>query len=307
MKTTRRTFLKQIGAALALAAANPSRAAEKLAQTVDNKKNKLIILHCSDVHSHIDPLPANSPTYPNCGGYARRQTYIEKTRAEGYETLVLESGDIFEGTPYFNFYHGALEIQLMNRMGIDAVTIGNHEFDLGLDTLCQRIKEANFPFVCANYHFSNQRTSALIKPYKVLEKCGKRIGVFGLGVELKGLVSDSKHDNTKWEDPVQCAQRIADQLRNAEHCDLVIALTHIGIYDSTKKGDRYLAANTNGIDMILGGHSHTFMDEPLWLSNADGQQVMVYHSGHSGVLLSRIEVDFSEKVAQIEGRKIEMA
>ncbi len=299
MKTTRRDFLKQLGALAALAIVSPSDAARKVEKSANKKR--LVILHTNDVHSRIEPYPPEDLRYGNKGGYARRQALIEKVRSEGYETLVFESGDIFQGTPYFNFYHGALEISLMNRMGIDAVTIGNHEFDLGLENLNQRMSEANFPFLCANYTFSNARSRELVKPWKVFERCGKRIGVLGLGVKLDGLVTTANHGNTVYEDAIECGNRTANELKQNQGCDLVIALTHIG-YDGLmgEVNDRSLAAQTENIDIILGGHSHTFLPSPVWVTNKVGRQVLVNQAGCGGVAEGRIDVRFDGDTAQID-------
>ena len=237
---------------------------------------RLTILHTNDVHSHIDAFPANDEKYPGMGGYARRAAYIKQVRENTYrELLVFDCGDMFQGTPYFNFYKGKLEISLMNKMGIDAVTIGNHEFDNGLDILLDRVQEANFPFLNANYQFKDQRAQKLIRPYKVFERCGRRIGVFGLGVKLSGLVSKVNFGDTKYKDPISVADELARQLKRDEHCDLVIAITHIGYDRGSQPDDLKLAAKTRYLDIILGGHTHTFLPEPTFVDNVVGKKVRV--------------------------------
>lgn len=290
-----------------MATVSPRTAAQRLT-AVGGDRSRLVVLHTNDVHSHIEPMPANDVKYPGQGGYARRTTYIAQTRAEGVETLVMEAGDMFQGTPYFNFYNGALEISLMNRMGVDVVTIGNHEFDLGMVNLCDRMVQANFPFVCANYTFADPRAASLVSPYKVFERCGRRIGVVGLGVELEGLVTEKNHGGTIYEDPIVCGNRMAKLLKEQERCDMVIALTHIGFAgEANHVDDCTLAAHSEDIDMILGGHSHTFLEAPVWVDNASGRRVLVNQAGYGGVIEGRIVVDFDgDGIAHIGGSAIAM-
>ncbi|MCQ2204442.1 MAG: metallophosphatase [Bacteroidales bacterium] len=296
----RRDFIKRMGAlALCLAGTGEgtwTRAAkltgDKHAQSSDRTTRRLTILHTNDVHSHIDPFPADDPKYPGLGGYARRQAFIEKVRAEGNDTLVFECGDMFQGTPYFNFYKGKLEISLMNRMGIDAVTIGNHEFDNGLDILCDRIEEAQFPFLNANYSFTDRRAQRIVNKYKIFERCGIKIGVFGLGVEVEGLVTTANLKGTTYNDPVKCAQTYADKLRKMG-CQMVIALTHIGYSMNEKIDDIKLAAYTTGIDMILGGHSHTFLPQPVFVRNKNNKDVLINQVGYAGINVGRIDIDIT--------------
>lgn len=285
----RRDFIKRLGALALTAMAEPMAMASKAAESKPVKR-RLTILHTNDVHSHIDPFPADDPRYPNLGGYSRRHAYINKVRNEGNEVLVFESGDIFQGTPYFNFYGGKLEISLMNKMGVDAVTIGNHEFDNGLERLCDRMTEANFPFINSNYTFTNDRAKQLVKPYKIFEKCGIKVGVLGLGVETKGLITDANLMGTTYNDPIVAAQQTADHLR-AEGCQLVIALTHIGYQMPNQVDDCDLARQTRGIDMILGGHTHTFLSEPDYIKNLDGKKVLVNQVGYCGINVGRIDID----------------
>lgn len=254
---------------------------------------KLVILHTNDVHSHIDPFPPTDPLYANLGGYARRETLINETiRQYGAENvLVFESGDMFQGTPYFNFYRGQLEMQLMNRMHIDAVTIGNHEFDNGVSALCDCMETANFPFLSANYTFTDERGSRLVRPYKVFERGGFRVGVFGLGVRMAGLVAPDNCNTVRFSEVVPTAQEMADRLRNEEGCDIVIALTHIGFSDGPKGDcDKLLATSTHGIDLILGGHSHTFLERPEIFKNSRGESVLVNQTGFGGVCVGKIIV-----------------
>lgn len=248
-------------------------------------------MHTNDVHSHIDPFPADDKLYANLGGYAKRQALLKSVRAEGNETLYFECGDMFQGTPYFNLYDGKLEISLMNKMGVDAVCLGNHEFDNGLGMLCDRIREANFPFLAANLDFSKNEGKGLVEPYKIFDRCGRKIGVFGLLVKLDGLVIEKNHNGTVWSNPIDVAQQMADELR-AKGCDLIVALTHIGHQASDNIDDIHLARQTRGIDLILGGHSHTFLPEPVYENNIDGKPVLINQCGFAGINVGRIDIDF---------------
>ena len=286
MVTDRRTFLKQLGAFALLAASGRDVMAERRNA---RSLRKLTILHTNDVHSHIDPFPLTDKTYPGMGGYARRQSYIESVMSEGNDTLVFECGDMFQGTPYFNFYKGKLEIELMNKMHIDAVTIGNHEFDNGLSVLCDRMEEAQFPFINSNYDFAMQRARDLVKPYKIFHKAGIKVGVFGLGVKIDGLITAANSQGTIYNDPIRVAQQMSDILRS-EGCELVVALTHIGYDMGREVDDLKVAASTTGIDMILGGHSHTFLPTPMYVKNPSGRSVLVNQVGYAGVNVGRIDV-----------------
>lgn len=300
-KISRRGFLKRLGG-FALAA-SPMAAAVSSVSTLTSccepkrGTSPLVILHTNDVHSHIDPFPATDPRYAGLGGYARRASIIEDAIREygADNVMVFESGDMFQGTPYFNFYKGKLEIQLMNMMHVDAVTIGNHEFDNGVDSLCDCMEMANFPFLSANYVFTDARGSKLVKPYKVFERAGFRIGVFGLGVQLKGLVAPVNCDTVKYEPLVETAQKVVDSLRNDEKCDIVIALTHIGHNDGPEgECDVMLAQRTHGIDLILGGHSHTFLPAPEQVNNILGKTVFINQVGFGGINVGKIEINRKE-------------
>ncbi len=310
MKTNRRDFLKNLGALALCSIASSSEWAKAAIHThkptamPHNATRHLTILHTNDVHSHIDPFPADDVQYANLGGYARRKAYIDKVRNEGNETLVFECGDMFQGTPYFNFYKGKLEISLMNQMGIDAVTLGNHEFDNGLDVLCDRIEEAQFPFINTNYNFTNQRAKQLIIPHKIFSKCGIRIGVFGLGIDGNGLITEANLQGTTYTDPILVAQRTAHYLRHEQNCQMVIALTHIGYEMNSTIDDKKLAAQTSGIDLILGGHSHTFLPEPVIIKNKEGHDVVINQVGFGGINVGRIDVLISNDPNNAKNNKL---
>lgn len=258
-----------------------------------NRKSKLVILHTNDTHSQIEPFPSNHSKFPGMGGVAKRHSLIQKIRAEEEHVLLLDCGDIFQGTPYFNTFHGELEMKLMSAMGYDAATMGNHDFDIGLDGFLNAKRLAKFPFLCANYDFSKTILKDQTQPYKIFKKGGLKIGVFGIGVELKGLVPDEKFGNTKYLDPIDTANRISMEL-NSKGCDLVICLSHLGYEypNSAKVSDRVLASKTEFIHLILGGHSHTFLEKPTIEKNNSGNPVVINQVGWAGVNLGRIDIDF---------------
>ncbi|QLE02396.1 metallophosphatase [Galbibacter sp. BG1] len=260
-----------------------------------NTKNKkhLTILHTNDVHSHIDPFPANDTRNPNAGGVARRAHLIESIRKENPNTLLLDAGDIFQGTPYFNFYGGEIEFKLMSMLQYDAATIGNHDFDNGIEGLYAQLPNAKFDLLNANYDFSNTVLDEKVNPYRIFNKNGLKIGVFGLGIELDGLVSKDLYKETKYLDPVEKAQDITKELKKDKKCDLVICLSHLGYkYAYDKVSDVVLAQKTEDIDLIIGGHTHTFMDKPVVEINRKGKQLLINQVGCYGIYLGRIDFYF---------------
>lgn len=290
----RRKFLQQSLAATAAAMVLPNAAlGQPFSSAVGEKK--LTILHTNDQHSRIEPFDSTYVRNPNQGGFARRAALISKIRKEEPNLLLLDSGDIFQGTPYFNFYGGELEFRLMSMMGYDASTMGNHDFDNGLSGFRKVLPNAKFPFLCANYDFSNTELNGLTFPNKIFVKDGLRVGIFGLGIELAGLVGKKQYLETKYLDPVEMATEQVRILREQKKCHLVICLSHLG-YDyrdnPQKISDQKLAAQTRGIDLILGGHTHTFLKEPVAYQNLDGKEVLVNQVGWAGLLLGRIEFYF---------------
>jgi len=257
----------------------------------------LTVLHTNDVHSHVDPLPANDPKNPNMGGVSRRAAIIDSIRKENDNVLLLDAGDIFQGTPYFNYYGGELEMKLMSMLGYDLATLGNHDFDNGIEGFYKQLPHANFGFVSANYDFRNTILDGIVKPYRIFRKKGIKIGVFGLGVELKGLVDPRNYRETRYLDPIEIATDMSRRLKHEERCDLVIALSHIGYAyknDPDKVCDLTLAAKTRDIDLIIGGHTHTFLDKPSIVKNIDNQEVIVNQVGCYGVNLGRIDFYFEK-------------
>lgn len=256
---------------------------------------RLTILHTNDVHSRVEPFPMDGSRNEGLGGVAKRATLIKKVRDEQKNVLLLDAGDIFQGTPYFNFFGGEIEMKLMSELGYDAATIGNHDFDGGIDGLERQLQNASFPLVVSNYNFNNTVLQGKTKAYKIFTKDGLKIGVFGLGIELKGLVPDKLYKETVYEDPLNAADKWAAYLKQDQKCDFVICLSHLGYkYDENKVSDRVLAQSTANIDLIIGGHTHTFMREPERLLNKAGKPVLINQVGWAGIVLGRLDVYFEK-------------
>ena len=241
------------------------------------KKNitRLTILHTNDVHSHVDPFPENDYKNPGLGGAARRGALIKNIRDESKNVLLFDAGDVFQGTPYFNMFKGELQYKLMSEMGYDAGTVGNHEFDNGVEGIVNTLPHANFPLICSNYDFSNTQMKGRTLPYKIFVKEDIKVGVFGLGIELEGLVAKKMYAGTKYIDPEKKAAEMAFLLKKEMKCDLVICLSHLGYrYNSRKICDHILAKKSKNIDLIIGGHTHTFIDKPYRYKNSDGNEII---------------------------------
>jgi 5'-nucleotidase len=257
---------------------------------------KLTVLHTNDVHSHIDPFPENDPKYPGLGGVARRAALIKKIRSEEKNVLLLDAGDIFQGTPYFNIYGGELEMKLMSDMGYHASTIGNHDLDNGIEGLVKQLPHANFPLICSNYEFSNTLLKDKTLPYKIFEFEGIKVGVFGLGIELNGLVMKQNYGDIVYKDPVPIAAYYAKLLREDFKCDLVICLSHLGYnYNSKKINDSDLGKMSKNIDLIIGGHTHTMLEKPSSFKNSDDKEIHVAQVGWAGLRLGRIDYYFERE------------
>ncbi len=298
----RREFIQKTAAGSALVLGGLS-----LSSFTEPVVKKITILHTNDVHSHIDPFPADDPRNANMGGVARRATLIENIRKENPNVLLLDAGDIFQGTPYFNYYGGELEFKLMSMMGYDLATMGNHDFDNGIDGFYAQLPHANFDFVSANYDFKNTMLNEIVKPYKVFVKDGIRIGVFGLGIELEGLVYKRLYKETVYNDPVEVAKDITKTLKQDEKCDLIICLSHLGFQyrnEPEKICDITLAQKTRNIDLIIGGHTHTFLSKPYIETNLDGEQVVINQVGCYGLNLGQIDFYFEKGSKLLNGRSI---
>lgn len=258
---------------------------------------QLIILHTNDVHSRLEPFPMDGSRNQGLGGVAARSELIKKIRADNEHVLLLDSGDIFQGTPFFNIYKGEPEIKAMTAMGYDACTIGNHDFDLGLENLATQLtNHSNFPMLVSNYDFTGTEMENKTEPYRIFKKGKVKIGVFGLGIAMKGLVPDNLVGKTQYLDPVEKANATADLLKKQEDCDMVICLSHLGYSYSGeyKISDVLLAKDSRNIDLILGGHTHTFLDAPVLLKNKDGDDVIINQVGFAGIILGRLDFEFSK-------------
>ena len=255
----------------------------------------LTILHTNDMHSRVEPFPEEyaDTLWAGKGGLLRRVTYVQEQRQECPDLLLLDAGDFSQGTPYYNMYKGEVEIRLMNRMGYDAATIGNHEFDFGMDNMVRLFRMADFPIVCANYDVSGTVLEDWVKEYVVLERGGLRIGVFGLGAELDGLVKVDLYEGIRFENPIVEGQRVASLLHEREKCDLVICLSHLG-WKGGKWSDVELVKSTRYIDMVVGGHSHSLFDRPVTYRNLDGCEVPVFQMGKHGAFVGKMTVKLSK-------------
>jgi len=251
----------------------------------------ITILHTNDTHSQIDPLPANDVNAGK-GGVARRATLVKRIRKENPNTLLVDAGDVLQGTPYFNFYKGEVEYKAMSAIGYDVGTIGNHEFDNGVEALAAALKFANFDVVSANYDFKGTVLEQRVKRYVVKTIGGIKIGLFGLGVSPVGLITPDNFKGVTYIDPVVAAREVVKKLRDEERCALVVGMSHLGYYEDGKRGDSLVAAQVDGIDFIASGHTHTFMKEPVFQTQPCGNKTMIFQVGKSGIHLGRVDFTF---------------
>ncbi|NVK52275.1 MAG: metallophosphatase [Flavobacteriaceae bacterium] len=297
----RRKFLQQTTAATALATVGGISFA-----SFAKKKKHITILHTNDTHSHVEPFEPTHHRNPNKGGVAKRATLIEQIRKENPNTLLLDAGDIFQGTPYFNYFGGELEFKLMSMLKYDLATLGNHDFDNSIEGLYKQLPHAKFNFVSANYDFKNTVLDTHVKPYQIFVKDGIKIGVFGLGIELEGLVHPNMYKETKYLDPLEITQDMTRILKEEQQCDLIICLSHLGYHyrnNSTLISDLKLAKATKNIDLIIGGHTHTFLPKPTVVKNSDNQNMLVNQVGCYGINLGRIDFYFDEEKNVTTGGK----
>jgi 5'-nucleotidase len=289
----RRKFIKNTAAASLLTMGGLS-----LPSFTGKKQKHITILHTNDTHSQVEPFDLGHYRHPNKGGVARRATLIESIRQENPNTLLLDAGDIFQGTPYFNYFGGELEFKLMSMLKYDVATIGNHDFDNGIDGLYKQFPHAKFDFVSANYDFTNTVLDSHVKSYRILQRDGIKIGIFGLGVALKGLVDKKLYKETNYLDPIEISQDMSRILKEEQQCDLVICLSHLGYYyrrNPSRISDLNLAKATKNIDLIIGGHTHTFLPKPTIVKNIDDENMLVNQVGAYGVNLGRVDFYFDEE------------
>jgi 5'-nucleotidase len=317
---TRRKFLRAslAGGAIAISPrsawellANPAWSAISAPLLEVAAGEKLItILHTNDTHSQIDPLPANDKQYPDKGGVARRATLVKRVRKENPNTLLIDAGDVFQGTPYFNFYKGEVEYKSMSLIGYDVVTLGNHDFDNGVAALASAMKFANFDFVSSNYDVNGTPLESRVKPYVVRVVGGVRIGLFGLGVSPENLITPENFKGVKYNDPVKAAGDVVKILRGRERCTLVIGMSHLGFYAKPREGeigDTQVAAQVDGIDFIASGHTHTFMKQPVLTKTPSGGNTIIFQVGRSGIYVGRVDLKMSDgKVVASAARLLDL-
>ncbi len=285
----RRTFLQQtVFTTAALVAGNYVSAEEAAVQ-------RLVILHTNDVHSRLDPFPMDGSRNQGLGGVAARAKLINDIRANEQHVLLLDAGDIFQGTPYFNLYKGEPEMKAMQEMGYDACTMGNHDFDAGLENFATQLSKTSFPVLLCNYDFTGTAMENKSLPYKIFKKGKLKIGVTGVGIEMKGLVPDNLFGNTKYLDPIQQLNQTASKLKREKNCDMVICLSHLGYQyreNANRICDLILAKETEYVDLIIGGHTHTFLNEPVLVKNKNGEDVLINQVGWGGIQLGRLDYEF---------------
>lgn len=300
--SNRRSFIKQSGLGILGLSLVPQLSFAKRGDV------KITILHTNDMHSHIQPF--TSGRNKGLGGMAQRAGLINSIREKETHVLLLDAGDIFQGTPYFNYYGGELEFKLMSMLKYDLATLGNHDFDNGIDGLYKQMPHANFNFVSANYDFTNTILDTIVKPYQIFYKDGIKIGIFGLGIELDGMVTRNLYKETKYLNPIEITQGIVKNLKRDENCDLIICLSHLGFkHDNlpNKISDFKLAKATKDIDLIIGGHTHTFMKKPVVIDNLENKKVIINQVGCHGLFLGKIDFYFdSFKNKMYDGVSIEV-
>lgn len=262
------------------------------------KTTKLVILHTNDTHSQVEPISGN-----NNAGFARRMGVINKIRSEEENVLLFDAGDFWQGTPYFNFFGGRVEVNALKMMGYDAVTLGNHEFDNGMDSLAAVLKEVSVPIVNVNYDVENTPIKDFVKPYVIINKGGLKIGVLGVGVNLNGLAFQKNYEGLVLQNPIKPALEISAYLKDTLKCDLVICLSHLGVSDlSGDPTDYDLAKASSKIDIIIGGHSHKMIVNET-VENAEGKPVIIAQMGRSGENLGRIDLEFEKKKQEKEKKE----
>jgi 5'-nucleotidase len=266
----------------------------------------ITILHTNDTHSQIDPLPANDANAGK-GGIARRATLVKRVRKENPNTLLVDAGDVLQGTPYFNFYKGEVEYKAMSAVGYDVGTLGNHEFDNGVEALAAALKFANFDIVSANYDVKGTALEPLVKRYVVKTVGGIRIGLFGLGVSPVALITPDNFKGVTYIDPVIAARDVVKNLREDERCALVVCMSHLGYNDDTQRGDRLVSSLVDGIDFIASGHTHTFMKEPVTQTQPCGAKTTIFQVGKSGIYVGRVDFTFRNgKLADTRVRLLDL-
>ncbi len=289
--SSRRSFIKQAS----LLSAGYTAIGRLLQNLGEEPSPAITILYTNDTHARLDPFPENARQFAGLGGIAERASLIKKIRYEQEHVLLLDAGDVFQGTPWFDVYGGSVDFELMTQMGYDAMAIGNHEFDRGPDGFAEAAQEAGFSMLAANYLTRNTPMDPFLQDQIVKEYDGFRIGIFGLGIKLSGVVDPSLSGDVRSFDPVRTAERSVDSLRNFYNCDYIICLSHLGYEQELGGiGDEMLAKTVSGINLIIGGHTHTFLDKPVMITNPSGEITLITQMGHSGIRLGRIDVPMAD-------------
>lgn len=288
-KINRRKFLRKI----AIIGIGSTFIPSLFSNSNKKKKRKLIVLHTNDFHSRIDAFPANHPKYPNQGGIRALKGMIDEVKSENTNVLLLDCGDIIQGTPYFNLFGGNVEIEWMNKIGYHASTLGNHDFDGGIENLKKLIEKAKCPFINCNYGVKNTVLANKLLEYKIVKINNLKIGITGVGIDPQGLIPDHLCKGVTYLDPIEQVNNIAKTLKEEKHCDFVICISHLGFeYKNDQVSDKVLATKTRNVDLILGGHTHTFLDAPVSVENLDKKKVLVNQAGWAGLRLGKIEITF---------------
>lgn len=258
------------------------------------RHGQITILYTNDTHARLDPFPSNAREFAGLGGIARRASLIKKIRYEEEHVLLLDAGDVFQGTPWFDVYGGAVDLELMTEMNYDAMVIGNHEFDRGPEGFAEAAKKAGFPILAANYIARNSPMNPFLQDQIIKEFEGFTIGIFGLGIRLDGTVDPKLRNGVRSFDPVRSAERAVNSLKNFYSCDFIICLSHLGFKQNFGGiDDQNLVKSVSGIDLVIGGHTHTFLDKPVPVTNPSGQDTLITQMGHSGIRLGRIDISLN--------------
>lgn len=316
---SRRKFLNTSlagGVALSLPRSSPlfpGRGVDSFAAPLMEPKSGetlITILHTNDTHSQIDPIGENDRQYAGKGGVARRATLVKRIRKENPNTLMVDGGDVFQGTPYFNFYKGEVEYKSMSMIGYDVVTLGNHDFDNGVDALVAAMKFATFDFVSTNYDVRGTPLEKRVKPYVVRVLGGVRVGLFGMGISPANLITPENFKGVKYLEPVRMARGVVKVLRGQERCTLVVGMSHLGYYPQAQGdqvGDSQVASQVDGIDFIAGGHTHTFMEKPVLTKQPSGKDTVLFQVGRSGIYVGRVDFKLRDgKVTASAGRLLDL-
>jgi 5'-nucleotidase len=252
-------------------------------------QRRLTIIHVNDTHSHLEP--ERSGAFVGRGGAIERAAYRDSVvKADGNRNvLFLHAGDFSQGTSYFSTLGGDIEIDILNAMEYDCVTLGNHEFDNGVDELARRLSNLKCHVVCANYDFTGLKLSEYVRPYVILKKAGMKIGIIGLMPNITKLVAKSVSEKITSFDNAEVVNKWADYLKNGKKCDLVIVLSHIGFTDE-EYVDPYLVSQTRNVDLVVGGHSHTYLDEVYYGKNLEGQPVPIVQDGEWGLNVGNMKI-----------------